>query len=223
MTYIKSLKYCFHSILELKAINLDKFNNINNTDISFIFTTENSTTKYYSDSLIDNLIKIKIPKEAISGNVQLNIDKIKLKYNFSIEIIKEIPLKINENITEYYGDDIRIEEDLISYIRNNYSIIYFFTAPCNCIYDIEISSSSMNDDAYINADIDSNLTILQNKGRNIQNLTKKINTGSYNNFEINKYGSFYLEENKKYYLRISIIKIAGMYACKINGLKLTPN
>ena len=40
----------------------------------------------------------------------------------------------------------------------------------------------MNDDAYINADIDSNLTILQNKGRNIQNLTKKINTGSYNNF-----------------------------------------
>ena len=63
LTYIKSLKYCSHSILELKAINLDKFNNINNTDISFIFTTENSTTKYYSDSLIDNLIKLKYLKK----------------------------------------------------------------------------------------------------------------------------------------------------------------
>ena len=122
MTYIKSLKYCSHSILELKALNLDKYNNINNTDISFIFTTENSTVQYYCDSLIDNLIKIKIPKEAISGNVQLNIKKINFNYNFSIEIIKEIPLKINENITEYYGDGIRIEENLISYIRNNYSI-----------------------------------------------------------------------------------------------------
>ena len=222
-TYFKSFKYCSYSILELKALNLDQYSNINNTDISFNFTIENSTVQYYSDSLIDNIIKIKIPEEAISGNVQLNIEKINFTYNFSIEIIKEIPLKINENITEYYGSGIRIEDDLISYIRNNYSIIYYFTAPCNCTYDIEISSSSPNDDAYINADIDSNLTILQNKGRNIESLTKKINTGNYNNFEINKYGSFYLEENRKYYLRISIIKLQGMYACNINGLKLTPN
>ena len=133
-TYFKSFKYCSYSILELKALNLDQYSNINNTDISFNFTIENSTVQYYSDSLIDNIIKIKIPEEAISGNVQLNIEKINFTYNFSIEIIKEIPLKINENITEYYGSGIRIEDDLISYIRNNYSIIYYFTVPCNCTY-----------------------------------------------------------------------------------------
>ena len=223
LSYVKSFKYCSYSIIELKALNLDQYSYISNTDISFNFTTENSTVQYYSDSLIDNIIKIKIPEEAISGNVYLKIEKINFSYNFSIEIIKEIALKINENITEYFGSGLRIEENLITYIRNNFSIIYYFTAPCNCTYNIEISSSSPNDDTYINADLDSNLTILQNKGRNIESLTKKINTGNYNNFEINKYGSFYLEENKKYYLRISIIKMQGMYACNINGLKLTPN
>ena len=67
--YFKSFKYCSYSILELKALNLDQYSNINNTDISFNFTIENSTVQYYSDSLIDNIIKIKIPEEAISGNV----------------------------------------------------------------------------------------------------------------------------------------------------------
>lgn len=127
-----------------------------------------------SDSLVDNLIKIKIPKEAISGNVQLNIEKINFNYNFSLEIINEIPLNINENISEYYGDGIRIEEDLISYTRNNYYIIYFLTVPSNCIYDVEISGSSVNNNTFINIDMDSNLSLLQNKGRNMQNLNMVV-------------------------------------------------
>ena len=220
---IKNLKYCSFSILEIKAVNLDKYNNLENKDISFIFTTQNSITQLNSDSLVDNLIKIKIPKEAISGNVQLNIEKINFNYNFSLEIINEIPLNINENISEYYGDGIRIEEDLISYTRNNYYIIYFLTVPSNCIYDVEISGSSVNNNTFINIDMDSNLTLLQNKGRNMQNLTKRIYTTNYNIFQRDKYGSFYLEENKTYYLKLSIIKTTGSYAININNIKLIPN
>ena len=220
---IKNLKYCSFSVLEIKANNLDKYNNIDNKDISFIFMTQNSTKQLYSDSLIYNIIKIKIPKEAITGNVQLNIEKINFTFNFSLEIINEIPLKINENISEYYGEGIRIEEDLISYTMNNYYIIYFLTVPSNCIYDIEISGSSTNNNTFINVDMDSNLTILQNKGRNIYNLTKRIYTKNYNIFQTDKYGSFYLEENETYYLKISFIKTTGSYAININDIKIVPN
>lgn len=116
-----------------------------------------------------------------------------------------------------------IKEDGISYTKNNLFIIYSFNAPCSGIFDIEILSSINNDKSYINIDIDSNLIILEKRGRNIKNLTNQILSKDWNDYQKYIYGSFYLTEKIDYYIKITFLKKEGMYACNLNDIKLFPN
>ena len=167
-----------------------------------------------------NLFLLKV----ISGNVILRVDKLNYTYEFYIDIINGITINLNENIKYNYGEDMIITNDLISKNKNNYSIIYSFTSPGSCIYDIEISSAVVvSDDCYLYADIDYNLKYLIKKGRNINELVKKSMSTKNTDFQKTIHGSFYLEENKEYYLKIAFLKFTGMYTYNINGIKLIPN
>ena len=188
------------------------------------FETNNSPIKSNSDAINNNIIEKVIPYEAISGNAILTINKLNFTYVFNIDITNAINININENIYYKYGEDMKIDNDIISKNKNNYSIIYSFDSPCSCIYDIEISSSKVNNDlSYIYADIDYNLSYLIKKGRNIEELVKKSNSEHSSDYQKTLHGSFYLEENEKYYLKIAFIKSTGMYTYNINGIKLIPN
>ena len=85
---LNTSNFCRFSILTLNCSNLNYYKDIKNTDISFQFTSNNFSNIYFSDEIIENSIKIKIPFDAISGNVTMNINKLNFKYNFSIEIIQ---------------------------------------------------------------------------------------------------------------------------------------
>lgn len=174
MENLETLKYCKFSVLTLNCFNLKYYKDFKNKDISFQFASNSSSNIYFSDEIIENSIKIQIPSEAISGNVAMNIGKLNFKYNFSIEIIKDFSIKINENIIKKEGNDMIISEKDISCTRNNYFIIYSFISPCSGKFDIELLASTNNDKSYINADIDSNITFLEKRGRNVNNLTNHI-------------------------------------------------
>ena len=72
---IKNLKYCSFAILSIKCYNLNFYKEITNKDISFLFTTIDSSNNYFSNEIIEDIIKVTIPFEAISGNVIINIKK----------------------------------------------------------------------------------------------------------------------------------------------------
>ena len=220
---LETLKYSKFSILTLNCSNLNYYKDIQNKDISFKFTSNSSSNIYFCDEIMENSIKIKIPSDAISGNVTMNIDKLNFKYNFSIEIIKDFSIKINENIIKKEGNDMVINEKEISCTRNNYFIIYSFISPCCGKFDIELLASTNNDKSYINADIDSNITFLEKRGRNVKNLTNHIISKGWNDFQKSLYGSFYFEENKEYFLKITFIKTEGSYACNLASIILIPN
>ena len=221
---IMQSNYCIYSILKLKCINLNYYTEIKNSDISFIFPIEDSSRKFYSDSINGNIIEKIIPSEAISGSIILDIEKLNYTYQFSINILKDIVINLNENIKYKYGDDMTITNELISKNKNNYSIIYSFTPSSSCIYDIEISSSiAVYETSYLYADIDYNLDFLIKKGRNIEELVKKSSSTRNTDYQKTIHGSFYLEEKKEYFLKIAFLKSAGMYTYNINGIKLIPN
>ena len=168
--------------MTLNCSNLNYYKDIKNTDISFQFTSNNFSNIYFSDEIIENSIKIKIPFDAISGNVTMNINKLNFKYNFSIEIIQNFSIKLNENIINKEGNDILIKEEEISCTKNNYYIIYSFISPCSGKFDIELFASSNNDKSFINVDIDTNITYLEKRGRNVKNLTNHIISGAWVDF-----------------------------------------
>lgn len=155
--------------------------------------------------------------------LQMKIKKLNFEYNFSIEIIKDFSIKINENIIKKEGNDMVIREEEISNIKNKYYIIYSFIAPCSGIFDIELLASTDNDKSYINVDIDSNIAFLEKRGRNIKNLTNHIISSGWKDFKKYIYGSFYLEENKEYFLKITFLRTEGNFACNLASIKLFPN
>jgi len=146
----ETLKYCKFSVLTLSCFNLNYYKDITNKDISFQFASNSSSNIYFSDEIIENNIKIKIPSDAISGNVTMNINKLNFQYNFSIEIITEFSIKLNENIIKKEGNDMVIKEEEISCTKNNYFLIYSFISPCSGKFDIEILASTSNDISYNN-------------------------------------------------------------------------
>ena len=91
-------KYCIYSNLKIKCKNLNYYQDIKPTDISLEFPIKDSTKKYYCDSINENIIKIKIPPEVISGNIILSIEKLDFIYEFSLDIVKEIKINLKENI-----------------------------------------------------------------------------------------------------------------------------
>ena len=119
---------------------------------------------------------------------------------------------------------ISTSNEKITNFRNNDSIIYSFIAPSNGIYDIEISSSitGVNSD-YIYADIDYDLNALIKKGRNVVDLVKKSGSKRNTDFQKTIHGSFYLEENKEFFLKIAFLKNAAGFTYNVNQIKLIPN
>ena len=223
---IKKNKYCIYSILRLKSINLDYYPDIQSKDISFEFPIEESKTKkYLCDSIKDkNIIEKKIPPEAKSGKVILSIEKLNYTYEFSLDINKEIKLKLNENIKYQFGSDMNITDEQITKNKNNYSIIYSFKAPAEGVYDVELSSSiAVSDPCYLYADIDYDLNSAIRKGRNVGELVKRSNSTRFTDFQKTIHGSFKLEENKEYFLKIAFLKNTGMYTYNINGVRVIPN
>ena len=221
---IPQTKYCIYSILKIKCFNLNYYPDINKDDISFEFPIEDSTKKFNCDSIDNDIIEIKINPEVISGNIILSIDKLNFIYEFSLEIIEEINIPINENIKYKYADDMTITNDLLSKNKNNYTIIYSFIAPSNGIYDVELSSSiAVFDPCYLYADIDYNLESAIKKGRNVKELVKRSNSTRNTDFQKTIHGSFYLEENKEYFLKIGFLKSIGMYTYNIKGIRIIPN
>ena len=93
-----------------------------------------------------------------------------------------------------------IKEEEISCTKNNYYIIYSFISVCFGIFDIELLASTNNDKSYINVDIDSNIAFLEKRERIVKNLTNHIISTNWIDFQKNIYGSFYLEENKEYFI-----------------------
>jgi len=223
---VKKNKYCIYSILQLKSNNLDYYPDIQSTDISLEFPIENSTTKkYFCDSIKDkNIIEKKIPPDTISGKVILSIEKLNYSYEFSLDITKEINIKLNENIKFQFGSDMKITDEQITNNKNNYSIIYSFSAPAEGVYDVELSSSiAVNDPCYLYADIDYDLNSAIRKGRNVGELVKRPNSTRFTDFQKTIHGSFKLEENKEYFVKIAFLKNTGMYTYNINGIRLIPN
>ena len=219
---IPSLKILSFQILNINCSNLNYYTEIQPKDISFNFTTDNSTKIYYSDEINENNVKIKIPSEAKSGNVILNIEKLNFTYEFEIEIVKEFSIKLNENLIKKNGDEMKIG-DIISNTRNNFYVIYSFKSPKSGLYDIELSGSSDNDKSYFNVDIDSNKDLLEKRGRNIVNTTQHVISKGWNDYQKTMYGSFYLEENIEYFLKISFLKTEGGFATNLNSIKFLPN
>ena len=221
---IKKTKYCIYSTLKLKCNNLNLYPEIQANDISLEFPIEGSTQKYYSDSINENIIEKKIPPEVISGNIILSIEKLNFIYEFSLDIIKEIKIKFKENIKFQFGSDMTITNDNITRCKNNYSIVYSFFAPAEGIYDVELSSSiAVKEPCYLYADIDYDLTSAIRKGRNVIDLVKKPNSTRFSDFQKTIHGSFSLEENKEYFLKIAFLKNTGMHTYNINGIRVIPN
>ena len=221
---IKKTKYCIYSTLKLKCNNLNLYPEIQANDISLEFPIEGSTQKYYSDSINENIIEKKIPPEVISGNIILSIEKLNFIYEFSLDIIKEIKIKFKENIKFQFGSDMTISNDNITRCKNNYSIVYSFIAPAEGIYDVELSSSiAVKEPCYLYADIDYDLTSAIRKGRNVIDLVKKPNSTRFSDFQKTIHGSFSLEENKEYFLKIAFLKNTGMHTYNINGIRVIPN
>ena len=180
---IEKFKFCTFQTLKINFSNLNYYKELTPKDISFNFTTtENSTKEYFSDAINQNTIEIKIPSDTVSGKVILKIEKLKFVYEFQIEIINQFSIKINENIVKSVGSEMKIEENTISNTKNNYYIIYSFRPPCSGIYDIELYGSSNNDKSYFNVDIDSNLTVLEKRGRNIINTTQNVISSDWNDY-----------------------------------------
>ena len=223
---LKQTKYCIYSTLKLKIVNLKYHPEIvlETTDISLIFPIEGSTQEYNCDAINNNIIEKKIPPEVISGKVTLSIEKIDFTYEFSIDIFKEIKIKFQENIKYKFGPDMTITDDSITRCKNNYSIVYSFISPAKGIYDVELSSSiAVNDPIYLYADIDYDLNAAIRKGRNIFDLVKKSGSTRFTDFQKTIHGSFYLEENKEYFVKIAFLKNIGMHTYNINGIRIIPN
>ena len=145
-------------------------------------------------------------------------------YEFSLDINKEIKLKLNENIKYQFGSDMNITDEQITKNKNNYSIIYSFKAPAEGVYDVELSSSiAVSDPCYLYADIDYDLNSAIRKGRNVGELVKRSNSTRFTDFQKTIHGSFKLEENKEYFLKIAFLKNTGMYTYNINGVRVIPN
>ena len=152
------------------------------------------------------------------------IEKLNFIYEFNLEIIKEIKIKLNENIEFKFGSDMTITNENITRNKNNYSIVYSFIAPAEGIYDIELSSSiAVKESCYLYADIDYELQYAIRKGRNVGALVKKSNSTRFSDFQKTIHGSFSLEENKKYFLKIAFLKNTGMHTYNINGVRIIPN
>ena len=225
--YIEELeqtKYCIYSTLKLKCANLDYYPDIAPSDISFEFPIEGSAQTYICDSINNNIMEIKIPQEAISGKVVLSIEKLSFNHEFSLEITKEIKIKFKENIKFQFGPDMTITNENITRCKNNYSIVYSFISEARGIYDVELSSSiAVKDPIYLYADIDYDLTAAIRKGRNIGELVKKSSSTRFTDFQKTIHGSFYLEENKEYFVKIAFLKNIGMHIYNINGIRIIPN
>ena len=118
-----------------------------------------------------------------------------------------------------------ITDGQITRNKNNYSIIYAFTPEAEGIYDIELSSSiaDLNNPCYLYADIDYILESAIRKGRNLAGLVKKSSSKRSNDFQKTIHGSFKLEENKEYFLKIGFLKNTGMHTYNINGIRVIPN
>ena len=211
--------------MKLNCINLEYYKDIEISDISLEFPIESSTEKYYADSLEGNIIEKKIPPEAISGKIILSIEKLNFIYEFSLDIIKEIKINIDDNFKYKFGSDMTITDGQITRNKNNYSIIYAFTPEAEGIYDIELSSSiaDLNNPCYLYADIDYILESAIRKGRNLSGLVKKSSSKRSNDFQKTIHGSFKLEENKEYFLKIGFLKNTGMHTYNINGIRVIPN
>lgn len=222
---INPKKYCIYSTLKIKCINLEYYPEIKSNDISIEFPIEDSTMKYYCDSIKDgNIIEKKLPPEIISGNIILSIDKLNFVYSFSIDIIKEIEINLSDNIKYKNGMSISITNEQISQFRNNDSLIYSFIAPSNGIFDVEISSSiAISNPGFLYADIDYDLQALIKKGRNVADLVKKSSSKRNKDFQKTIHGSFYLEENKEFFLKIAFVKLEGGFTYNVNKIRIIPN
>ena len=141
-----------------------------------------------------------------------------------MDIIKEIKINLNENIKYKNGLNIEINSEQMTNFRNNDSIIYSFIAPSKGIYDVEISSSiAVTQICYLYADIDYNLEYAIKKGRNVAALVKKSSSKRFTDFQKTIHGSFSLEENKEYFLKIAFIKNTTLFTYNVNGIRLIPN
>ena len=225
---LKQTKYCIYSILQLKIVNLNYHPEVEltATDISLEFPIEGSTQTYNCDAINDNIIEKKIPPEVISGKVILSVEKLDFTYTyeFTLDIIKEIKIKFQENIKYNFGSDMTITDDSITRCKNNYSIVYSFISPAKGIYDVELSSSIYDyQPKYLYADIDYDLTAAIRKGRNIFDLVKKSSSTRNTDYQKTIHGSFYLEENKEYFVKIAFLKNVGMHTYNINGIRIIPN
>ena len=211
--------------MKIKCINLEYYPEIKSNDISIEFPIEDSTMKYYCDSIKDgNIIEKKLPPEIISGNIILSIDKLNFVYSFSIDIIKEIEINLSDNIKYKNGMSISITNEQISQFRNNDSLIYSFIAPSNGIFDVEISSSiAISNPGFLYADIDYDLQALIKKGRNVADLVKKSSSKRNKDFQKTIHGSFYLEENKEFFLKITFVKLEGGFTYNVNKIRIIPN
>ena len=101
-------------LFNIKIKNLHYFPDIQSTDISLEFRIEDSTTKkYFCDSKKKNIIEKKISSEVISGKVILTIEKLNYIYEFSLDLPKEIKIKLNENIEFQFWNDMKITNEQI--------------------------------------------------------------------------------------------------------------
>ena len=52
---------------------------------------------------------------------------------------------------------------------------------------------------------------------------KKSSSTRFTDFQKTIHGSFYLEENKEYFVKIAFLKNIGMHIYNINGIRIIPN
>lgn len=116
-----------------------------------------------------------------------------------------------------------VSTDGIGSTQRNFHIIYSFTSPCSCIFDVEIWASTNNDKSYLNVDLDYDLDALKIKGRNNKNLTWHLINESWDMFELYSFGSFSLKEGQTSYLRITFLKTEGSWVSNIKEISLVPN
>ena len=61
------------------------------------------------------------------------------------------------------------------------------------------------------------------KGRNVDELVKRSNSIRFTDFQKTIHGSFKLQENTEYFVKIAFLKNIGMYTYIINIIRIIPN
>lgn len=207
------------SEITMEGINFKNFLDMPLLDIVVSFQGAEGNVTANPTSLTENELKVVVPLKAKSGAITVAFGDSQIVAGPELTLVGDYTFTLTDYLKK--SGTISIDEYGVGSTKKGAYVIYQFTAPATGLFDAVTQTATTKSGSYLNVNIGDDLNTLKTAALNSKVTQTMPNTGSWTKDEQLTFGSFYLEEGKTYYLKVTFLQDGSTWVGNLHGLKIT--